>query len=360
RYHDKHKSKKNRDPSRDKENTLNANFPADSYGENRSTSDEEEQSRIRYKKERKELQEFAKQRHHSSSGGSTGIGLDGVDYKLAVNKLNCGSSGRMDRKSSQPVSRAESSAEEGREKKKCRSNSSRKANSSDTDDSDEPKKHSIFDIPDDGPNISMYDKVKARSCKNMQKQEEEKKIKAKFSQLKQCRAKREGKNRSKSWEEGDDSDSDAMHSDTTINSKYNHKDPNKSGMVTTTDDEDHASTTPRSRRNFKDPNKSGMVTTTDDEDHASTTPRSRRNFKGSSLASDSDESHDHSHQQRTAMFNRERLNDLCDDESSEGGGNLMLHSVGGDGRDKLNRDHHRQQKQDYHEKNARRSSGEDK
>uniref|UniRef100_A0A182J2U4 SPOC domain-containing protein n=1 Tax=Anopheles atroparvus TaxID=41427 RepID=A0A182J2U4_ANOAO len=253
RYHEsKHKSKKNRDPSRDKENTQSANFPADSFGENRSTSDEEEQNRIRYKKERKELQEFAKQRfHHSTSSGGAAMGLEasgggtgGGDYK----KLNCGSSGRMDRKSSQPVSRAESSAEEGgigglREKKKCRSNSSRKANSSDTDDSDEPKKHSIFDIPDDfGPNISMYDKVKARSCKNMQKQEEEKKIRAKFSQLKQCRAKREGKNRSKSWE-GDDSDSDGMNSDTTVNSKYNHhKEHNKSGMVTTTDDEDHRST----------------------------------------------------------------------------------------------------------------------
>lgn len=83
--------------------------------------------------------------------------------------------------------------------------------SSDSSDSDEPKKHSIFDIIDDGPTyISMYDKVKARSCKNMQKQEEEKrqeKIKAKFSQLKQSRAKREEKKRS-SWDEDSDSDVD--------------------------------------------------------------------------------------------------------------------------------------------------------
>ncbi|KAH9630293.1 hypothetical protein HF086_012478 [Spodoptera exigua] len=83
--------------------------------------------------------------------------------------------------------------------------------SSDSSDSDEPKKHSIFDIIDDGPTyISMYDKVKARSCKNMQKQEEEKrqeKIKAKFSQLKQSRAKREEKKRS-SWDEDSDSDQD--------------------------------------------------------------------------------------------------------------------------------------------------------
>ncbi|XP_066153414.1 protein split ends isoform X3 [Euwallacea fornicatus] len=85
-------------------------------------------------------------------------------------------------------------------------------NSSDTD-SDEPKKsHSIFDIVDDGPAyISMYDKVKARSCKNMQKQEEEKrqeKIKAKFSQLKLSRARREEKKRSTSWDEDSDSDKD--------------------------------------------------------------------------------------------------------------------------------------------------------
>lgn len=82
--------------------------------------------------------------------------------------------------------------------------------SSDNTDSDEPKKHSIFDIVDDEPAyISMYDKVKARSCKNMQKQEEEKrqeKIKAKFSQLKQSRAKREEKKRSTSWDEDSESD----------------------------------------------------------------------------------------------------------------------------------------------------------
>lgn len=80
-------------------------------------------------------------------------------------------------------------------------------------DSDEPKKHSIFDIVDDEPAyISMYDKVKARSCKNMAKQEEEKrqeKIKAKFSQLKQSRAKREEKKRSTSWEEDSDSEKDS-------------------------------------------------------------------------------------------------------------------------------------------------------
>ncbi|XP_045775143.1 protein split ends isoform X8 [Maniola jurtina] len=92
----------------------------------------------------------------------------------------------------------------------------RKVPSTDSSDSDEPmKKHSIFDIVDDEPTyISMYDKVKARSCKNMQKQEEEKrqeKIKAKFSQLKQSRAKREEKKRS-SWDEDSDSESEQRKS----------------------------------------------------------------------------------------------------------------------------------------------------
>lgn len=116
----------------------------------------------------------------------------------------------------------EKSSSKQREETKCGSNNDERKtqrkdrirkitqNSSDNTDSDEPKKHSIFDIVDDEPAyISMYDKVKARSCKNMQKQEEEKrqeKIKAKFSQLKQSRAKREEKKRSTSWDEDSDSD----------------------------------------------------------------------------------------------------------------------------------------------------------
>lgn len=78
---------------------------------------------------------------------------------------------------------------------------------------DGPKKHSIFDIVDDGPAyISMYDKVKARSTKNMQKQEEERRqemMREKFDLLKKKRAKREEKKRSTSWDE--DSDSDNEH-----------------------------------------------------------------------------------------------------------------------------------------------------
>lgn len=253
RYHEKHKSKKDREASRDKENTQSVNFPMESFTDHhRSTSDEDEHARIRHRKERKSSKDYSK-RFHSE---------DGSDYK------------KYDRK----LSRAESSADEEGRKKKTRINNShlKTTHSSDTDDSDEPKKHSIFDIPDDGPNISMYDKVKARSCKNMQRQEEEKKIKAKFNKLKQSREKREGKNRSKSWDE--DSDTDGMNSDTTINSKYNHKDH----LKTTTDDEEHVPSTPRMRRHMKEP-----------------------------IATDSDEEN---HRRRS---NRDRLNDICDDESSD-------------------------------------------
>ncbi|XP_039448516.1 protein split ends isoform X2 [Culex pipiens pallens] len=260
RYHDKHKSKKDHESCRDKENTQSVNFPQESFAGNRSTSDEEDQTRTHHKADRKCPKDYAPKRYHSESGGDTK---------------------KYDRK----LSRAESSADEEGRKKKNRPNHTRAKtanNSSDTDDSDEPKKHSIFDIPDDPmPNISMYDKVKARSCKNMQKQEEEKKIKEKFSKLKQCRAKREGKNRSKSWD--DDSDSDA-NSDTTINSKYNHKDQlNKSGMITTSDDDDQMPSTPRFRRH----NKEHLASDSEDENHR-------------------------------IRFNRDRLNNLCDDESSDG------------------------------------------
>ncbi|XP_018299715.1 protein split ends isoform X1 [Mycetomoellerius zeteki] len=83
-------------------------------------------------------------------------------------------------------------------------------------DSDEPKKHSIFDIVDDEPAyISMYDKVKARSTKNMQKLEEEKRqvrLKDKFSQLKQSRARREEKKQCTSWD-GDSVSSKALTED---------------------------------------------------------------------------------------------------------------------------------------------------
>lgn len=90
-------------------------------------------------------------------------------------------------------SRPESS-EEGSAKKKSTRQSVNGISTEDSDDSENGnKKTSWFDIPNEAPNISMYDKVKARSCKNLKKQEEEKKIKDKFSALKQSRAKRERK-----------------------------------------------------------------------------------------------------------------------------------------------------------------------
>lgn len=103
-----------------------------------------------------------------------------------------------------------------------------------TDDSEDSdgnnKKTSFFDILDDGPNISMYDKVKARSCKNLKKQEEEKKIKDKFTALKQSRAKREKKRLNTSE---DDSDSD-IH-DTNSNDMFLSK--FKKSHLSATDDE---------------------------------------------------------------------------------------------------------------------------
>lgn len=102
--------------------------------------------------------------------------------------------------------RPESSEESSGRKKYPRRSINTSLSTDDSDDSENGKnKTSFFDIPDEAPNISMYDKVKARSCKNLKKQEEEKKIKDKFSALKQSRAKRERKRINTS---DDDSDSD--------------------------------------------------------------------------------------------------------------------------------------------------------
>lgn len=102
------------------------------------------------------------------------------------------------------------------EKKKEERKVIKTPNQSDSEDDDEDeearerrKNHSIFEVVLDEPYVSMYDKVKARSTKNMQKQEEEKrqeKLKEKFSQLKQSRAKREEKKRSTSYDGDSDSD----------------------------------------------------------------------------------------------------------------------------------------------------------
>ncbi|KAG5674969.1 hypothetical protein PVAND_004913 [Polypedilum vanderplanki] len=100
-----------------------------------------------------------------------------------------------------------------------------------TEDSDgNGKRVSFFDIPDDGPNISMYDKVKARSCKNLKKQEEEKKIKDKFTALKQSRAKRE-KKRLNTSEDDSDSDIHDTNSNDMFSTKY------KKSHLSASDDE---------------------------------------------------------------------------------------------------------------------------
>ncbi|KAM7353691.1 spen family transcriptional repressor split ends isoform 2-T2 [Cochliomyia hominivorax] len=123
----------------------------------------------------------------------------------------------------------------------------------DDDDDSDNRQHSIFDIPDDGPYVSMYDKVKARSCKNMQKQEEEKKIKATFSQLKQSRAKREEKKRSTSYDGDSDSDFDGGASSEHQN-KHNRSGGSYkmlSGAISSSDDEQNMETggkTPRRER----------------------------------------------------------------------------------------------------------------
>lgn len=104
------------------------------------------------------------------------------------------------------------------------------ADSDDTDDAS--KKHSIFDIPDDCPNVSMYDKVKARSCKNMQRQAEEKKIKAKFSQLKQSRAK---KKRSTSYDGDSDTEFEDRQHRNSGSSSFHGRYP---GLSSSDDDDD--------------------------------------------------------------------------------------------------------------------------
>lgn len=102
------------------------------------------------------------------------------------------------------------SSEEGSCKKKYSRRNLNDVSSDDDDDSDDnKKKRSIFEIANDEPYVSMYDKVKARSCKNSKKQEEEKKIKDKFSALKKSRAKREKKR----FNSSDESDSDMDEND---------------------------------------------------------------------------------------------------------------------------------------------------
>lgn len=184
------------------------------------------------------------------------------------------------------------------------------ANSSDDSDSDEPKKHSIFDIPDDAPAyISMYDKVKARSCKNMQKQEEEKKIKAKFSQLKQSRAKREEKKRSNSWDEDSDSEGDLEHR------IKQHKSKSCIDSSSEGDDDEHRS---HGDRPSKD-----MMSDSESE------PRRRnyhRNRPNELCDGESSESTIHNHKPRRKISSRKnsRSTRIASDSSDDGAGSSLM------------------------------------
>ncbi|KAI5748810.1 hypothetical protein M8J76_002121 [Diaphorina citri] len=117
---------------------------------------------------------------------------------------------RKEKKNSETKLSENESGEKKKRTRSIRENGLTTCSESETgscDDEGRNKKHSIFDIVDDTPAyISMYDKVKARSCKNMQKHEEEQKKKEKFTQLKQSRAKREEKKRSTSYDEDTDSE----------------------------------------------------------------------------------------------------------------------------------------------------------
>ncbi len=122
-------------------------------------------------------------------------------------------SGKEEKKSEARSKKSDKSGSGGKRKKSKKRKTLSDSNSdSEFESYDESKmnskNHSIFDVVLDEPAyISMYDKVKARSTKNLQKQEEEKrqqKLKEKFNQLKQSRVKREEKKRSTSYD--DDSD----------------------------------------------------------------------------------------------------------------------------------------------------------
>ncbi|KAB0802253.1 hypothetical protein PPYR_04439 [Photinus pyralis] len=196
------------------------------------------------------------------------------------------------RASTERKSRDENPCSKSEEKKNSKKERIRKVTSSDAaTDSDEPKKqpHSIFDIVDDEPAyISMYDKVKARSCKNMQKQEEEKrqeKLKAKFNQLKQSRAKREEKKRSTSWDEDSDSEHERREHTKSEKSRKSSK-----ALITSSDDDTVSSRSKQRKKRdlYTDsdsdkhrPSKIDHVETSEDE-----TVKSKKSSK-SRIASDS-------------------------------------------------------------------------
>lgn len=232
---------KHRNKAKSRENQVLINYPKDKENSHENSidktffdaielrsSEEDERLRSIAKKEAKEKKEMerAKEFH---DGGKTCSG-DSGDSRTNDHDSKTKDKQDYERKSSRQGDDSfmgNYSSNRSRRGKSSRRNAT--GNSSDDSDSESGrKKHSIFDIPDDGPAyISMYDKVKARSCKNMQKQEEEKKIRAKFSKLKRSRAKRENKKRSTSWDEDSDSDDDEPRYN-----RVNHK-----GLDSSSDDE---------------------------------------------------------------------------------------------------------------------------
>lgn len=195
----------------------------------RSSEEDEKQKALRKEmKEKKRIQQLQQIHELQMQQDALQLSKDDRKNKIEDKKKDICREKRMstDRKSRD-------------EKPENRRKNRKQIQSTDTSDSDEPKKHSIFDIIDDEPTyISMYDKVKARSCKNMQKQEEEKrqeKIKAKFSQLKQSRAKREEKKRS-SWDEDSDSEHEIKRSQ-------------KNAMDSCSSDDEHAMSSRKQDKN---------------------------------------------------------------------------------------------------------------
>lgn len=232
---EKHKIKqkdkqKSKSKNRDKEPSSTPNTP----GKDIST-DKDFLSRLESMESEKQKRKESKEKKKQDSENEERRNEDGKRSEESKIKEKFSSSERSKREE-------QSKLEEKKSQKKDRIR--KITNSSDNTDSDEPKKHSIFDIVDDEPAyISMYDKVKARSCKNMQKQEEEKrqeKIKAKFSQLKQSRAKREEKKRSTSWDEDSDSEKECK---TRKGSKL---------LIRSSDEEDNTSKIQRRKEIYSD------------------------------------------------------------------------------------------------------------
>lgn len=140
-------------------------------------------------------------------------------------------SGKEEKKSDSSRCKKLEKSSSSAKRKKSKKRKTLSDSSSDSEFENSQKNHSIFDVVLDEPAyISMYDKVKARSTKNLQKQEEEKrqeKLKEKFSQLKQSRVKREEKKRSTSY----DDDTDAER---TVSSRKGNK------LILDSSDEDHS------------------------------------------------------------------------------------------------------------------------